>query len=97
MRPLGWLRAEEQSSLGYTPPPSYIWSGRLRTASPKLSARPVAGAPAGRPDHFQRCRLKHSPPLQVEGDVFATSGSDRGIALYDLRSATPIRKLVMQV
>ena len=35
--------------------------------------------------------------MQVEGDVFATSGSDRGIALYDLRSATPIRKLVMQV
>ena len=33
----------------------------------------------------------------MEGDVFATSGSDRGIALYDLRSATPIRKLVMQV
>ena len=43
----------------------------------------------------RKCRL--TPHLQVEGDVFATSGSDRGIALYDLRSATPIRKLVMQV
>lgn len=33
----------------------------------------------------------------AEPDVFATTGSDRGIALYDLRSNTPIRKLVMQV
>ena len=32
----------------------------------------------------------------AEPDVFATTGSDRGIALYDLRSNTPIRKLVMQ-
>lgn len=32
----------------------------------------------------------------AEPDVFATTGSDRGIALYDLRSSTPIRKLVMQ-
>ena len=42
------------------------------------------------------------PPSAVrfnpaEPDVFATTGSDRGIALYDLRSNTPIRKLVMQV
>jgi WD repeat and SOF domain-containing protein 1 len=34
--------------------------------------------------------------LQAESDVFATTGGDRSIALYDLRSATPIRKLVMQ-
>jgi hypothetical protein len=33
---------------------------------------------------------------QAESDVFATTGGDRSIALYDLRSATPIRKLVMQ-
>ncbi len=26
----------------------------------------------------------------------ATAGSDRGIALYDLRTSTPIRKLIMQ-
>jgi hypothetical protein len=32
----------------------------------------------------------------AEPDVFATTGSDRGIALYDLRSSTAIRKLVMQ-
>lgn len=32
----------------------------------------------------------------AEPDVFATAGSDRGIALYDLRSNTPLRKLVMQ-
>ncbi|EFN52020.1 hypothetical protein CHLNCDRAFT_139585 [Chlorella variabilis] len=32
----------------------------------------------------------------AEPDVFATAGSDRGVALYDLRSSTPIRKLVMQ-
>ena len=32
----------------------------------------------------------------AEPDVFATTGSDRGIALYDLRSSTPIRKRVMQ-
>ena len=30
-----------------------------------------------------------------EVDVFATCGSDRAVALYDLRSDTPIRKLVM--
>ena len=34
--------------------------------------------------------------LQVEPDIFTTTGSDRTIALYDLRSSTPIRKLVMQ-
>lgn len=32
----------------------------------------------------------------AEPDVFATTGSDRGIVLYDLRSSTPARKLVMQ-
>mmetsp|Transcript_37850 Transcript_37850/g.84390 ORF Transcript_37850/g.84390 Transcript_37850/m.84390 type:complete len:450 (-) Transcript_37850:359-1708(-) len=32
----------------------------------------------------------------AEADVFATTGSDRGIALYDLRISTPIRKLIMQ-
>ncbi|GAB4819994.1 hypothetical protein N2152v2_007040 [Parachlorella kessleri] len=32
----------------------------------------------------------------AEPDVFATTGSDRSIALYDLRVSTPIRKLVMQ-
>lgn len=34
--------------------------------------------------------------LQAEADVMATAGSDRGIALYDLRTSTPIRKLIMQ-
>jgi WD40 repeat protein len=33
---------------------------------------------------------------QAESDVFASTGGDRSIALYDLRSARPIRKLVMQ-
>ncbi|KAK9814546.1 hypothetical protein WJX72_007699 [[Myrmecia] bisecta] len=32
----------------------------------------------------------------AESDIFATTASDRSIALYDLRMATPIRKLVMQ-
>ena len=32
----------------------------------------------------------------AEADIFATTGSDRSIALYDLRTSTPIRKLVMQ-
>eukprot|EP00882_Tetradesmus_deserticola_P008927 GHRQ01009417.1.p1 GENE.GHRQ01009417.1~~GHRQ01009417.1.p1 ORF type:complete len:450 (+),score=192.11 GHRQ01009417.1:122-1471(+) len=32
----------------------------------------------------------------AESDVFASTGGDRSIALYDLRSARPIRKLVMQ-
>ena len=32
----------------------------------------------------------------VEPDVFASCGSDRSIALYDVRTQTPIRKLVMQ-
>lgn len=34
--------------------------------------------------------------LQAESDVFASTGGDRSIALYDLRSARPIRKLIMQ-
>ncbi len=33
----------------------------------------------------------------AEADLLASAGSDRSIALYDLRSSTPIRKLVMQV
>jgi len=33
---------------------------------------------------------------QAESDVFASTGGDRSVALYDLRSARPIRKLVMQ-
>lgn len=32
----------------------------------------------------------------VEPDVFASCGSDRSVALYDVRTQTPIRKLVMQ-
>lgn len=31
----------------------------------------------------------------TESDVFATCGSDRGVALFDVRSHTPLRKLVM--
>eukprot|EP01025_Chloroclados_australasicus_P028296 TRINITY_DN2804_c0_g2_i1.p1 TRINITY_DN2804_c0_g2~~TRINITY_DN2804_c0_g2_i1.p1 ORF type:complete len:450 (+),score=40.17 TRINITY_DN2804_c0_g2_i1:57-1406(+) len=31
-----------------------------------------------------------------EGEVFGSTGSDRSIALYDLRSGTPIRKIIMQ-
>ena len=34
--------------------------------------------------------------MQAEADVMATAGSDRSIALYDLRTSTPIRKLIMQ-
>ena len=33
----------------------------------------------------------------AEPDVLASAGSDRSVALYDLRSGTPIRKIVMQV
>ena len=33
----------------------------------------------------------------AEADLLASAGSDRSIALYDLRSAAPIRKLIMQV
>jgi WD repeat and SOF domain-containing protein 1 len=32
----------------------------------------------------------------AEPDLFATTGSDRGIALYDLRAGAPVRKVVMQ-
>ncbi|KAL6763169.1 WD40-repeat-containing domain protein [Haematococcus lacustris] len=32
----------------------------------------------------------------AEADVLATTGSDRSLALYDLRTTTPIRKLIMQ-
>ncbi|KAF5842529.1 DDB1 and CUL4-associated factor [Dunaliella salina] len=34
--------------------------------------------------------------VQAEADLFATTGSDRSVALFDLRSATPIRKIIMQ-
>ena len=33
----------------------------------------------------------------AEADLLASAGSDRSIALYDLRSSTAIRKIVMQV
>ena len=33
----------------------------------------------------------------AESDLLASTGVDRAIALYDLRSATPLRKVVMQV
>jgi len=45
--------------------------------------------------HWRVVLLAAHPP-QAESDVFATTGGDRSIALYDLRSARPIRKLVMQ-
>lgn len=32
----------------------------------------------------------------AEPDLFATTGSDRAIALYDLRASAPVRKLIMQ-
>ena len=32
----------------------------------------------------------------TERDVLVTTGSDRGIVLYDLRTSTPIRKLILQ-
>lgn len=32
----------------------------------------------------------------AEPDIFATTGSDRSIALYDLRASTPVRKIIMQ-
>jgi hypothetical protein len=34
--------------------------------------------------------------VQAEADIFGSTGSDRSIALYDLRHSTPIRKIVMQ-
>ena len=43
----------------------------------------------------RRCR-PFSATLQAEPDLFASTGGDRSIALYDLRSARPLRKLVKQ-
>lgn len=34
--------------------------------------------------------------VQAEPELFITTGSDRGIVLFDLRMSTPVRKLVMQ-
>ncbi|KAA6398642.1 MAG: putative DDB1- and CUL4-associated factor 13 [Streblomastix strix] len=34
---------------------------------------------------------------RVEQNILATCGSDRGIVLYDLRSETPIRKLILRM
>jgi WD40 repeat protein len=34
--------------------------------------------------------------MQAESQIFSTSGSDRSVALYDLRSSSPLRKLVLQ-
>jgi WD repeat and SOF domain-containing protein 1 len=33
----------------------------------------------------------------VETDIFASTATDRSIALYDLRGSTPIRKIVLEV
>lgn len=33
----------------------------------------------------------------AEADLLASAGSDRSVALHDLRSSTPIRKIIMQV
>ena len=33
----------------------------------------------------------------AEPDLLASTASDRSLALYDLRSSTPVRKLIMQV
>lgn len=33
----------------------------------------------------------------AEPDLIASTASDRSLALYDLRSSTPVRKLIMQV
>lgn len=32
----------------------------------------------------------------ADSELLASAASDRAVALYDLRSATPVRKLVMQ-
>lgn len=40
--------------------------------------------------------LTESACVQAEPDIFGSTGSDRSIALYDLRHNTPIRKIVMQ-
>ena len=37
-----------------------------------------------------------SAAAQAESDLLATAGSDRSVALYDLRSGGAIRKVVMQ-
>ena len=34
--------------------------------------------------------------MQAESQVLGSSGSDRSVVLYDLRSSAPIRKIVMQ-
>jgi hypothetical protein len=34
--------------------------------------------------------------VQADSQVLGTSGSDRSVMLYDLRSAAPLRKLVLQ-
>ena len=53
------------------------------------------------PTHKAHKAHTHTPPPrrrpQAEADTFASTGSDRSIALYDLRRATPLRKVVMQV
>jgi hypothetical protein len=69
-------------------------SSHRHAPSPQCTS-PTSTAPPRTPD------TPHPPPrtphpTQAEPDIFATTGSDRSIALYDLRSSTPIRKLVMQ-
>jgi WD repeat and SOF domain-containing protein 1 len=34
--------------------------------------------------------------LQAESQILSSSGSDRSVVLYDLRSGVPLRKVVMQ-
>ena len=81
----------------------------LPTNAAQSAAQTLARSPARRSQaecmhHSTACMqlVSHSeqphtqPRLQADPEVFATAGSDRSIALYDLRHSTPVRKLVMQ-
>lgn len=59
-------------------------------------APPVVCAPLTANRRHRFSHVYFFPPPQAEPDTFASTGSDRSIALYDLRRATPTRKLVMQ-
>ena len=69
--------------------PSTRFRGALTPSHPCASTRYVVLAVS--------LHVSLSQPFtQAEPELFITTGSDRGIALFDLRMSTPVRKLVMQ-
>jgi WD repeat and SOF domain-containing protein 1 len=70
--------------------PQFVTAGAAAQLWDHARGEPVAAFTWGA-DSLSSARFNPAEP-----DLFATTGSDRGVALYDLRAGAPVRKLVMQ-